>query len=326
MRPTDPFHLPQGQVTGSLVSGNRPPTASMATGCASDQEPLQGPALVLPADHRQLARPPPRWPPAAPATRNRCRGLPWYSLLITDNWPARRLDGHRLRRRPGTAAGPCPGIHLTDHQLLASTTCSMATGYAGDQERLQRPCPGTPRRSPAAGPPTCSMATGCAGDQERLQGPCPGIPRPITGSWPAPPERWPPAAPATRNRCRGPALVLPDRSPAAGQHHRSDGHRLRRRPGTAAGALPWYSPTDHRQLASTTGAMATGCAGDQEQLQRPRPGSPRPITGSWPAPPARWPLAAPATRSSCRGPALVLPDRSPAAGQHHRIDGHRLRR
>jgi len=52
------------------------------------------------------------------------------------------------------------------------------------------------------------MATGCAGDQERLQGPCPGTPRPIPRRWPA---------------------------------HRIDGHRLRQRPGTAAGDLPRYA-------------------------------------------------------------------------------------
>ncbi len=235
----------------------------MATGCAGDQEPLQGPCPVTP-------RP------------------------ITGCWPAHRIDGHRLRRRPGTAAGALPWY--------------------------------SPDRSPAAGPPTGSMATGCAGDQERLQGACPGTLRPITGSWPAPPARWPPAAPVTRSDCRGPALVLPDRSPAAGRHHLLDGHRLHRRPGTAAGALPWYSTTDHQLLAGTTGSMATGCTDDQERLQGPCPGTPRPITSCWPAPPDRWPTAAPMTRNDCRGPALVLSDRSPAAGRHHLLDGHRLRR
>ena len=105
---------------------------------------------------------------------------------ITGSWPAHLLDGHRLRRRPGTAAAALPWY--------------------------------SPDRSPAAGQLTGSMAIGCASDQERLQVPCPGTPRPITGCWPA---------------------------------HRIDGHRLCRRPGTAAAALPWYSPTDHRQLAGT---------------------------------------------------------------------------
>ncbi|HDX9007419.1 TPA: hypothetical protein RQO57_004502, partial [Aeromonas dhakensis] len=46
------------------------------------------------------------------------------------------------------------------------TTCSMVTGCAGDQERLQGPCPGiclTDHRQLAG--TTASMATGCAGDQ-----------------------------------------------------------------------------------------------------------------------------------------------------------------
>ncbi|MCX4116780.1 hypothetical protein [Aeromonas hydrophila] len=62
----------------------------------------------------------------------------------------------------------------------------MATGCAGDQEPLQRPCPGIPLTDhQLLTGTTCSMATGCAGDQEQLQGPSPGTPRPITGSWPA---------------------------------------------------------------------------------------------------------------------------------------------
>jgi len=111
-----------------------------------------------------------------------------YALASSNCWPALRIDGHRLRRRPGTAAATLPWYSL-----------------------------------------------------------------PITCSWPAPPLRWPPVTPATRNGCSDPALVF---------------------------------PADHLQLAGTTASMATGCAGDQERLQGPCPGTPRPITGSWPTPPA----------------------------------------
>lgn len=73
------------------------------------------------------AAPPARWPRAAPATRTCCRGMSWTVWLI---------GGHR-----------------------PSTTCSMATCCAGDQDQLQGHALDrvAGRRAPAS--TTCSVAT-----------------------------------------------------------------------------------------------------------------------------------------------------------------------
>ncbi|WP_421297844.1 hypothetical protein, partial [Aeromonas sp. 700722] len=101
------------------------------------------------------------------ALQGPCPGTP---RPITGSWPAHRIDGHRLRRRPGTTAGALPWYSPTVHQLLAGTTGSMATGCAGDLERLQGPALVLPADHQLLAGTTGSMATGCAGDQERLQG------------------------------------------------------------------------------------------------------------------------------------------------------------
>jgi len=72
----------------------------VATGCAGDQKPLQGPCPGIHlTDHLQLAGTTCSMATGCAGDQERLQGpCPGIPRPITGSWPARRLDGHRLRR------------------------------------------------------------------------------------------------------------------------------------------------------------------------------------------------------------------------------------